>query len=97
MKQHKPTHLSHCHEMVRRRATGLGVDEKSSVSIMEKWHPVQRRSFRKSSPQLFIDEHHFERWDDQRVKLLKHEFLRFKEKKNRGSEVLNYSQALGLV
>ncbi|KAJ8900279.1 hypothetical protein K2173_024919 [Erythroxylum novogranatense] len=58
--------------------TGLGIDEKLFVSTLGKWNPEHRRSFRKSNPHLFVDGHYFERWDDHRVKLLKHEFMRFK-------------------
>lgn len=57
----------------------MGVDEKSLITILGKWHPEQTKSFRKGTPDLFIqDERLFERWDDHRVKLLKHEFMRFK-------------------
>jgi len=59
--------------------SGLGVDEKSLISILGKWHPEERKSFRKETPHLFKeDERLFERWNDDRVTLLKHEFMRFK-------------------
>jgi len=59
--------------------SGIGVDEKSLISILGKSQPEHRRSLRKGSPHLFQqDERSFERWDDNRVKLLKHEFMRFK-------------------
>ncbi|KAF3448777.1 hypothetical protein FNV43_RR09490 [Rhamnella rubrinervis] len=59
--------------------SGLGVDEKSLIRILGKCHPEQTKSFRKGAPDFFIqDERLFERWDDHRVKLLKHEFMRFK-------------------
>lgn len=58
---------------------GLGVDENALISILGKWHPEQRQSFRKGSRDLFIeDERHFERWDDRFVLQLRHEFLRLK-------------------
>jgi len=58
---------------------GHGIHEQTLISILGKWHPEERKSFRKGSPNLFIeDERNFERWDDHRVKLLKHEFMRFK-------------------
>ncbi|XP_062173772.1 annexin D4 [Alnus glutinosa] len=59
--------------------SGHGIHEQTLISILGKWHPEERKSFRKGSPNLFIeDERNFERWDDHRVKLLKHEFMRFK-------------------
>lgn len=58
---------------------GIGVDEKSVISILGKWHPEQRTIFRRATPSFFVeDERLFERWDDNCVKLLKHEFMRFK-------------------
>ncbi|XP_021610995.2 annexin D4 [Manihot esculenta] len=58
--------------------SGLGVDEKSLISILGKSHPEHRTTFRKTSPHLFIDdERSFERWDDHCITLLRHEFLRF--------------------
>lgn len=60
--------------------SGLGVDENALISILGKWHPEQRQSFRKGSRDLFIeDERHFERWDDRFVLQLRHEFLRLKD------------------
>ncbi|KAK9282665.1 hypothetical protein L1049_010885 [Liquidambar formosana] len=35
---------------------GFGVDEKSLVSILGKWHPEQRKSFRKGTPQFFVED-----------------------------------------
>ena len=60
--------------------SGHGVDEKSLVTLLGKWDPVERESFRKKTPHLFSEDHerHFQRWDDQYVRLLKHEFVRFK-------------------
>ncbi|KAM7509065.1 hypothetical protein LguiA_019518 [Lonicera macranthoides] len=58
---------------------GIGVDEKSLISILGKWHPEQRKSFRKGVREFFIeDERQFERWDDRHIAQLEHEFLRFK-------------------
>jgi hypothetical protein len=58
---------------------GHGIHEQTLISILGKWHPEERKSFRKGNPNLFIeDERNFERWDDHRVRLLKHEFMRFK-------------------
>ncbi|PRQ55141.1 putative annexin [Rosa chinensis] len=59
--------------------SGLGVDEKSLISILGNSHPEERKCFRKGTPHLFKeDERLFERWNDDRVRLLKHEFMRFK-------------------
>ncbi|KAL6288739.1 hypothetical protein ACE6H2_006249 [Prunus campanulata] len=59
--------------------SGVGIDENSLISILGKWHPEERKSFRKGTPHFFKqDERHFERWDDHHVKHLKHEFMRFK-------------------
>ncbi|KAL2461150.1 Annexin D4 [Abeliophyllum distichum] len=59
--------------------SGFGVDEKSLISILGKWHPEQRQTFRKGTRDFFIqDERKFERWDDRHVIQLQHEFLRFK-------------------
>ncbi|CDP17930.1 unnamed protein product [Coffea canephora] len=60
--------------------TGLGVDEKTSISILTKWHPHQLHSYRKATPDFFIeDERQFERWSDPRVLQLRQEFIRFKD------------------
>ncbi|KAG8391138.1 hypothetical protein BUALT_Bualt01G0156700 [Buddleja alternifolia] len=45
--------------------SGLGVDEKALISILGKWHPEQRQSFRKGTRDFFIqDERQFERWNN---------------------------------
>ncbi|EEF49584.1 annexin D4 [Ricinus communis] len=65
-------------EALTKAFSGLGVDEKSLISILGKSHPEHRKSFRKGSPHLFIeDERSFERWDDDSVHLLRQEFARF--------------------
>ncbi|XP_010247045.1 PREDICTED: annexin D4-like isoform X1 [Nelumbo nucifera] len=59
--------------------SGFGVDENSIISILGKWHPEQRKSFRKGFPQFFReDKRLFERWDERHIAFLEHEFLRFK-------------------
>ncbi|XP_050385227.1 annexin D4 [Argentina anserina] len=59
--------------------SGLGVDEKSLISILGNSQLEERKCFRKGTPHLFKeDERLFERWNDDRVRLLKHEFMRFK-------------------
>ena len=59
--------------------SGVGIDEKAIISLVGESHPEHRQNFRKGCRDFFIeDERSFERWDDHRVKLLKHEFMRFK-------------------
>ncbi|KDP40510.1 hypothetical protein JCGZ_24509 [Jatropha curcas] len=65
-------------EALSKAFSGLGVDENSLISILGKSHPEHRRTFRKGTPHLFIeDERSFERWDSHRMNLLRHEFVRF--------------------
>ncbi|KAL5570372.1 hypothetical protein UlMin_026947 [Ulmus minor] len=60
--------------------TGLGVDERSLVTILGKWKPEERQSFRKGNPNFFKeDERHFERCHEDYVKRLEQEFMRFKK------------------
>uniref|UniRef100_A0A2N9EI85 Annexin n=1 Tax=Fagus sylvatica TaxID=28930 RepID=A0A2N9EI85_FAGSY len=66
-------------EALTKAFSGHGIHEQSLISILGKWQPEEKKSFRKGSPHLFIeDERNFERWDDHCVRLLKHEFMRFK-------------------
>lgn len=66
-------------EALTQAFSGHGVDEKSLISILGKSHPEHRKSFRNHCSEFFIpDERQFERWNDQYVKLLKQEFMRFK-------------------
>ncbi|KAK4748956.1 hypothetical protein SAY87_015542 [Trapa incisa] len=66
-------------EALTKAFSGHGIDEKSLITILGNSHAEKRRTFRKSIPHFFKeDERLFERWDDQKVKLLKHEFMRFK-------------------
>ncbi|KAK6119226.1 hypothetical protein DH2020_047041 [Rehmannia glutinosa] len=63
-----------------RAFSGLGVDENALITILGKWHPEQRQSFRKGSRDFFVeDERQFERWDDRHILQLRHEFLRLKD------------------
>ncbi|KAJ9190588.1 hypothetical protein P3X46_001773 [Hevea brasiliensis] len=65
-------------EALTKAFSGLGVDEKSLISILGKSHLEHRTTFRERSPHLFIeDERSFERWDDHSINLLRHEFMRF--------------------
>ncbi|CAN1316383.1 Annexin D4 [Linum perenne] len=67
-------------EALSKAFSGLGVDERSLISILGRSSPDHRKSFRKGAPQLFQeDERSFERWIDARISLLKAEFLRFNE------------------
>ncbi|CAL1411699.1 unnamed protein product [Linum trigynum] len=67
-------------EALAKALSGIGVDERSLISILGRSPPEHRKSFRKGVPQLFQeDERSFERWIDSRIPLLKAEFLRFNE------------------
>ncbi|GAA0165956.1 calcium-binding protein [Lithospermum erythrorhizon] len=60
--------------------SGLGVDEKSLVTILGKWNQEKRQAFRKGTPQFFKeDDQQFERWLEGHVLQLRQEFLRFKD------------------
>jgi len=56
------------------------VDEKSLIAVLGKWDPLERESYRKKTSHFFIEDHErqFQRWNDHCVRLLKHEFVRFK-------------------
>ncbi|KAI4323527.1 hypothetical protein L6164_023124 [Bauhinia variegata] len=58
---------------------GHGVDEKSLISILGKWEAEEGTAFRKGTPDFFTeDERQFEKWNDHQIRLLKHQFMRFK-------------------
>lgn len=61
--------------------TGLGVDEKSIISIVGKWRPEHTDTFRKGCELFAEDDHHhaFHKWQNHQVKRLELEFLRLKE------------------
>ncbi|KAF5729312.1 putative annexin [Tripterygium wilfordii] len=67
-------------EALNNALSGIGVDEKALILIAAKPHPEHTRSLRKGNPHLFRedDERNFEHWNNDAVKLLKHEFVRFK-------------------
>ncbi|XP_057512730.1 annexin D4-like isoform X1 [Actinidia eriantha] len=65
-------------DVIANAFSGFGVDEKSLITILGKWHPEQTKSFRKGSQFFIQDERLFERWIDKHVEQLKIEFLRFK-------------------
>ncbi|XP_073146371.1 annexin D4 isoform X2 [Henckelia pumila] len=68
------------HGALTKAFSGLGVDEKTLIKILGKWHPEQRKTFRKGSRDFFVeDERQFERWNDGHVAQLRNEFLRIKE------------------
>ncbi|XP_043699351.1 annexin D4-like [Telopea speciosissima] len=60
--------------------SGFGVDEKSIITVLGKWQPEERKSFRKESPFFFSKDDHrlFEKWNADHIALLKREFSRFK-------------------
>ncbi|KAJ0094537.1 hypothetical protein Patl1_17029 [Pistacia atlantica] len=60
--------------------SGHGIDEKSIISLLGRSRPEHRQSLRKECREFFIEDNErgFERWDDHSIKLLKHEFMRFK-------------------
>ncbi|XP_021297335.1 annexin D4-like isoform X2 [Herrania umbratica] len=66
-------------EVLSKALSGIGVDEKSLVSILTKSHHEHKISIRRGCSQLFFeDERQFERWNDDAIKTLKGEFKRFK-------------------
>lgn len=71
--------ISHEHQALTKAFSGLGVDEKSLISILGNWQHDHKHSFRKASSQHFLpDERDFEKWNELQVELIKHEVLRFK-------------------
>ncbi|XVF41149.1 hypothetical protein PTKIN_Ptkin01aG0256900 [Pterospermum kingtungense] len=67
-------------EVLNKALSGIGVDEKSIISILGKSHHEHQRSIRKGCSKFFFeDERQFERWDDTAIKNLKLEFKRFKD------------------
>ncbi|XP_042490999.1 annexin D4-like [Macadamia integrifolia] len=66
-------------EALSKSFSGFGVDEKSIITVLGKWKPEERKSFRKESPFLFTqDDRLFEKWNADHIALLKREFSRFK-------------------
>ncbi|PHT60563.1 hypothetical protein CQW23_02926 [Capsicum baccatum] len=60
--------------------SGLGVDEKSFISILANWDTKQRQIYRKNTRELFKeDERQFERWNEELVLQIRQEFLRLKD------------------
>lgn len=57
---------------------GLGVDEKTLISVLGKSHPDDRKSYRKGIRFFTEDERSFEKWEAEYVAQLEREFLRFK-------------------
>ncbi|XVE52263.1 hypothetical protein DITRI_Ditri02bG0109000 [Diplodiscus trichospermus] len=67
-------------EVLNRALSGIGVDEKSLITIVAKLHHEHKRSIRKGCSNFFFeDERQFERWDDSAIKNLKVEFKSFKD------------------
>ncbi|EOY21204.1 Uncharacterized protein TCM_012589 [Theobroma cacao] len=66
-------------EVLSKALSGIGVDEKSLVSILTQSHHEHKRTIKRGCSQFFVeDERHFERWNDDAIKTLKAEFKRFK-------------------
>ncbi|CAL5196332.1 unnamed protein product [Lathyrus oleraceus] len=67
-------------EAITQAFSGHGVDEKSLATILGKWDPVERETYRKNTSNFFVEDHErkFQKWNDHHVRLLKHEFVRFK-------------------
>ncbi|AET02251.1 putative annexin [Medicago truncatula] len=67
-------------EAITQAFSGHGVDEKSLIAVLGKWDPLERETYRKKTSHFFIEDHErqFQRWNDHCVRLLKHEFVRFK-------------------
>ncbi|XP_010523386.1 PREDICTED: annexin D4-like [Tarenaya hassleriana] len=65
-------------EALSNALSGMGVDEKSLVSILGNFHVEHRRTFRRANPSFFVeDERDFERCEDHFLRHLKREFTRF--------------------
>ncbi|KAM7265973.1 hypothetical protein ACFE04_003656 [Oxalis oulophora] len=67
-------------EALTKAFSGHGIEENALIAILGNSNPEQRKSFRKDSP-YFIndDERNLEKWNDNIIHLLEHEFLRFKK------------------
>ncbi|KAG4148369.1 hypothetical protein ERO13_D05G282600v2 [Gossypium hirsutum] len=67
-------------EVLNNALSGIGVDEKSLVSILTKSQNEHKKSMRKGCSKFFLeDERQFERWNDSAIKSLKAEFKLFKD------------------
>ncbi|KAH1064405.1 hypothetical protein J1N35_029392 [Gossypium stocksii] len=67
-------------EALEKAFSGIGVDEKSLISILTNSNEEHKKSLRKGSSKLFIeDENGFERSDQSSIKILKHQFKRFRD------------------
>ncbi|XP_071709639.1 annexin D4 [Rutidosis leptorrhynchoides] len=65
--------------VVNKAFSGLGIDEKSLISILGKWDTNQLKSFRLRTPHFFgEDDRSFEKLVQNQINLLKFDFLRFK-------------------
>ncbi|XP_022956750.1 annexin D4 [Cucurbita moschata] len=67
-------------EVLTRALSGHGINEKAMIETLGKWDQEEKRLFRKSSSQFFSEDERccFERWEEHGMRLLKHEFMRFK-------------------
>ncbi|KAK5832790.1 annexin D4-like [Gossypium arboreum] len=67
-------------EALDKAFSGIGVDEKSLISILTNSNEEHKKSLRKGSSKLFIeDAKGFERSDQSSIKILKHQFKRFRD------------------
>ncbi|PPS15192.1 hypothetical protein GOBAR_AA05390 [Gossypium barbadense] len=67
-------------EALDKAFSGIGVDEKSLISILTNSNEEHKKSLRKGSSKLFIeDAKGFERSDQFSIKILKHQFKRFRD------------------
>ncbi|CAH1433327.1 unnamed protein product [Lactuca virosa] len=65
--------------VVNEAFSGLGIDEKSLISILGKWDANQLKSFRLGTSRFFgEDERSFEKLVEHQINQLKNDFLRFK-------------------
>ncbi|PSS24414.1 Annexin like [Actinidia chinensis var. chinensis] len=64
-------------DVVGKSFLGLGVDEKSLISILGKWNKDEARTFRTLTTFFIQDERNFEIWLVEHLEQLKREFLRF--------------------
>ncbi|KAA0034747.1 hypothetical protein IC582_022690 [Cucumis melo] len=66
-------------EVLTRALSGHGINENAMIETLGKWNHEEKKLFRKKSSHFFSeDERSFERWEEHGMRLLKHEFMRFK-------------------
>ncbi|KAG7012882.1 Annexin D4 [Cucurbita argyrosperma subsp. argyrosperma] len=66
-------------EVLTRALSGHGINEKAMIDTLGNWDHEHKKLFRIKSSHIFSeDERSFERWQEHAMRLLKHEFMRFK-------------------